>query len=191
MKDFVDLEQIDPTIVLDIRYATINNFMDKQVYSLPKCFLRSKVAEKISLIQSKLTTHGLGLKIYDGYRPWSVTNFFWNLCPDPRYCADPLVGSRHNRGAAVDVTLIDLSTGKELPMPSEFDDLTSRSHRDFRDCSEEMLDNRARLEEAFLEYQFIPLPTEWWHFDDENWEQYPVENISFEEILYFYGTDRL
>jgi D-alanyl-D-alanine dipeptidase len=176
---FVDVEQVIPGIVIDVVYATERNFVGKPVYPIAKCFLRPRVAEKLKRIHEKLQKRGLGLKIFDGYRPLSVQKIFWSLVPDERYVAPPSRWSKHNRGAAVDVTLVDLE-GKELIMPSAFDELNHRAHRDFIDCPEEAILNRTLLEERMKEEGFIPLPTEWWHFDDAEWADYPIEDISLE-----------
>ena len=183
MEKFVDLEEMDPSILLDIRYATTNNFTHVAIYPEPKCFLRESVAMKLLAMQKKLKKEGLSLKVFDGYRPWDVTNFFWSVCPDVRYCANPAIGSKHNRGAAVDATLVDLKTGKELPMPTEFDSFSEKSHRDYMDLPKDLIANRIKLETIFVTYGFVPLPTEWWHFDDQNWEKHPIENLSFQQIM--------
>ncbi|MBI5273695.1 MAG: M15 family metallopeptidase [Chlamydiales bacterium] len=183
MEKFVDLEKVNPNIVLDIRYATTNNFTGRKWYNLPKCFLRVSIAKKLDKVQKKLETRGLGLKVFDGYRPFFVTQGFWDLIHDSRYVADPTVGSKHNRGAAVDLTIINLKTRQEWLMPSNFDELTSRAHLDYFDGPRAAIENRSFLINVMLEEKFLTFPTEWWHFNDCNWEKYPIENVSFEEIL--------
>ncbi|MBP9842211.1 MAG: M15 family metallopeptidase [Simkaniaceae bacterium] len=178
---FVDIEKEIPDILIDVVYATERNFVGKAVYPIAKCFLRAKVAGKLKRVQLRLKSRGLGLKIFDGYRPLSVQKIFWSLVPDDRYVAPPDKGSKHNRGAAVDVTLVDLE-GRELLMPSLFDELNHTAHRDFMECSEAAILHRSILEEAMKEEGFIPLPTEWWHFDDADWESYPIEDISLESL---------
>lgn len=170
-----------PRILLDIRYATDHNFMKKKLYSTPRCFLRKSVADKLARIQDDLEKKGLGLKIFDGYRPLSVQKMLWELLPDPRYVADPQKGSCHNRGAAVDLTLVD-EKGNPLEMPTDYDDFTFRAHRDCLDLPEQVIKNRDALQEIMLKEGFIPLATEWWHFDDENWQHFPLEDRSFEEL---------
>lgn len=179
--EFVDVAMVDKSLIIDLRYATKNNFTREVMYSLPKCFIRKKVAAKLVIVQKNLKKRGLGLKIYDAYRPLSVQRKFWEILPDPRFIADPAVGSKHNRGAAVDLTLID-RLGKELPMPTPYDDFTKKAHRNFIDLPQEVLENRQLLEQVMQDQGFLPLPTEWWHFDDEEWESYPVEDLSLEEI---------
>lgn len=179
--DLVDIQSINPKILVDIRYATKNNFTGRPVYPRAKCYLRRKVALKLDLIQKRLEKIGLGLKIFDGYRPISVQKIFWDYCPDSRFVAPPEVGSRHNRGSAVDLTLVD-TQGNELKMPTEFDEFTSRAHRDYNRLPKEVICNRALLENAMVEQGFIPQPTEWWHFDDAEGETYPIEDIPLDEL---------
>jgi zinc D-Ala-D-Ala dipeptidase len=180
--DFVDLEAINAKILIDMRYATKNNFLGRPIYSIAKCFLRRKTALKIDNIQKKLEKNRLGLKIFDGYRPLSVQKIFWEIIPDPRYCADPKKGSAHNRGAAVDVTLVD-DAGKELLMPTEFDDFTEKAHRNFNNLPKKAIENRILLEETMIEQGFVSLPTEWWHFDDDEAQGYPIEDISLDMLI--------
>lgn len=178
---FVDLRSVNPNIVTDIRYATPNNFTKQRLYPQARCILRAPVAQQLSQVQAKLETQRLGLKVYDCYRPLSVQRLMWRLVPDDRYVANPAYGSRHNRGAAVDVTLVDRS-GKELPMPTGFDDFSDRAHRNYSNLPAEVKQNRQRLETAMVNARFSPLATEWWHFDGENWQNYPVRDISFKAI---------
>ncbi|OQA14816.1 MAG: D-alanyl-D-alanine dipeptidase [bacterium ADurb.Bin363] len=139
------------------------------------------MAKKLLKVQKKLKKIGLGLKIWDAYRPLSVQYKFWELVPDLRYVADPKVGSNHNRGAAVDVTLVD-SKGKELPMPTEFDDFTEKAGRNYNKLPKEVIKNRKLLEDYMVSEGFLPLPTEWWHFDYKNIKDYPVLDIPLEEV---------
>ncbi len=180
---FVEVASVDSSIVIDLRYATPNNFTGRVLYGTPRCFLRKSVAERLSRVQKKLQKQqGLGLKIWDGYRPLSVQKKMWALVPDSRYVANPKHGSRHNRGAAVDVTLVD-SSGRELHMPTGFDDFTPKAHRNWAGDDTLAIHNRKILEDAMTSEGFIPLSTEWWHFDAPNWKDYPVENISIKELL--------
>jgi len=179
---FVEVRSIDSTIVIDLRYATANNFTGQVLYDTPRCFLRKSVAERLARVQKKLQKQGLGLKIWDGYRPLSVQKKMWALVPDSRYVANPKHGSRHNRGAAVDVTLVD-STGRELHMPTGFDDFTPKAHRNWTGKDTLAIRNRQILEKAMTSEGFIPLSTEWWHFDAPNWKDYPIETISIKELL--------
>jgi D-alanyl-D-alanine dipeptidase len=169
----VNIQSVNPHVVLDIRYATTNNFTGKKVYDSANCLLRASTARKLSDAQRELEQSGLGLKVYDCYRPLAVQRKFWSLVPDERYVANPAKGSRHNRGAAVDLTLVDRN-GQELPMPTPFDDFTDKAHRDYTQLPPEALKNRALLEQVMTRHGFVGLPTEWWHFDDADWPSYPI-----------------
>ncbi len=179
--ELVDIATVNPRIYRDIRYATENNFTRQKVYERAVCYLRPAVAEKLSRVQQELERSGLGLKVYDCYRPHSVQRRFWELMPDERYVADPAQGSNHNRGAAVDLTLVD-SQGRELPMPSEFDDFTDRAHHSNADVSETVKANRERLQRVMVKNGFLPLPTEWWHYDDNECARYPILDVSFSQL---------
>ena len=179
--EFVEVIKVNPNIILDIRYATENNFLKRSVYPEARCFVRKKVAVQLDSIQNELETIGLGLKIFDGYRPLSVQRQMWEILPDSRYVANPANGSRHNRGSAVDVTLVD-STGTELSMPTEFDDFTERAHQDYLDLSSEVRRNRWILRNIMEKYGFSAIDSEWWHYDLKGWEVYTVTDLSFEDI---------
>jgi len=175
--DLVELKRTIPTLVLDIRYATTNNFTGQQLYPQARCFLRPEPAKNLRLVQAELARSGLGLKVFDGYRPLSVQRKMWQVFPQPGYVADPMKGSRHNRGAAVDVTLVWLADGSELPMPTPYDDFSTRAHRDFMQLPEEVIRNRQLLEEVMTRHGFVGLPTEWWHFDYRDWQKYPLLDV--------------
>jgi len=175
--DLVDVQTVIPGIVLDIRYATTNNFTGRQLYPFSKCYLRRAAAEKLRAAQAELVPMGYGLKIFDGYRPLSVQWKMWEVFPQPGYVADPRKGSRHNRGAAVDVTLIHLPDGADLPMPTPFDDFTEKAHRNYDNLPEEVIRNRQLLERVMAKHGFMGLPTEWWHFDDRDWRRYPLSDV--------------
>jgi D-alanyl-D-alanine dipeptidase len=178
--DLVEIQSVNPRIRIDLRYATANNFMGRAMYRVNKCFLRREVAERLSKVQVDLEALGFGLKVWDGYRPLSVQKEFWKLLPDERYVASPVKGSRHNRGAAVDVTLVDRD-GKELEMPTEFDNFTEDAGA-YAPCSERAAENRKLLQRLMKARGFEIFPTEWWHFDATGWEKYEVLDLSFEEI---------
>lgn len=180
-KEFIELNKLNPGILLDIRYATTNNFTGKIVYPEARAFLVKDAALSLDSVQKELEAIGLGLKIYDGYRPLSVQKKFWEIMPDERYVADPQKGSRHNRGMAVDLTLVD-KNGKEMNMPTEYDDFTEKAHRDYMNLTEEQIKNRKVLEDVMTKYGFTGLPTEWWHFDYKGWENYEVLDIDFKDI---------
>ena len=177
----IDIRTVNPKIALDIRYATTNNFLKKKLYPVARCVLRGAAVKRLSQVQDDLEKKGLGLKVYDCYRPLSVQKQMWQIMPDSRYVANPTQGSRHNRGAAVDITLVD-SNGKELEMPTGFDDFTERASRSYSGASAQAKKNRQLLEDAMKKYGFIPLATEWWHFDAPDWDKFAVLDVSFGEI---------
>ncbi|MBN1349951.1 M15 family metallopeptidase [candidate division KSB1 bacterium] len=178
---FIDITRLDSTFVIDVRYATENNFTGEAVYPLAKVALRQTPAESLVAVQRELKSMGLGLKVFDGYRPLSVQKRFWEILPDSRYVADPKIGSRHNRGAAVDVTLVD-STGKELELPTEFDDFSERAHSNAEDCSAIARTNRELLKRVMENHGFKQLKTEWWHFDFTGWESFEIVDIPLDKI---------
>jgi len=175
------VEITDQNIVLEILYATPNNFTGHAVYESPRCFLRKKTAEKLYKVQKELETLGLRLKIWDAYRPRSVQYIFWELVPDPRYVADPSKGSRHNRGTSVDCTLID-KNGNELEMPSAFDDFSEKAHRNYETMSPEAAKNCKLLQDLMVKYGFTFFHSEWWHFDDTEWREYDLLDIPIAEL---------
>jgi D-alanyl-D-alanine dipeptidase len=164
----------------DVRYATTNNFMHVKLYPVAKVFLRRPAAIALHEVERELARDGLGLKIFDGYRPYRVTVQMWKPIRNPDFVADPAKGSRHNRGAAVDLTLIDRRTGRELPMPTGYDDFTPRARQDFNDLPPDALANRARLRDVMKSHGFDPLPSEWWHFDFRGWEKFELLDLPLE-----------
>jgi len=177
----VDVTTLDPTFVLDVRYATTDNFTRKQVYPIAKVALRKAPAESLCAVQAELRTLRLRLKLFDGYRPLTVQKRFWEILPDPRYVANPATGSRHNRGAAIDVSLVD-SLGQELEMPTGYDDFSEKAHQDYDQCSDRARANRALLQRVMKRHGFQSLATEWWHFDFKGWEAYPIMDVPLERI---------
>jgi beta-N-acetylhexosaminidase/D-alanyl-D-alanine dipeptidase len=183
--DLVDIAVVVPDVVVDMRYATADNFLRRQIYPVARCLLRRPVAEALARAQVRLRRDGIGLKVWDCYRPFSVQQVLWSIVGDSRYvaCAAerdgvPVEGSKHNRGAAVDVTLVD-GNGVELPMPTGFDDFSYRAHRGDPSWSSGARRNAARLEAAMTAEGFTPLPTEWWHFDGPRWRDYPLADEPF------------
>src|SRR3989338_10154916 len=164
---FVDIQKINPKIRIDIRYATPANFTHETLYPEARCLLLRQVADKLSIVQQTLEKKGLGLKIYDGYRPLAVQKKMWAKFPVEGYVANPAKGSNHNRGAAVDLTLVD-TDGKELSMPSAYDEFSERAHRDYAGGAEEERQNRKILEDEMSKEGFRGISTEWWHFDDHD-----------------------
>lgn len=175
---FVDFAAMHPAVVMDIRYATANNFTGKVVYPKARCLLREPVAKKLAAAARELESMAFRLKVYDCYRPLSVQRRFWELVPDARYMADPKKGSRHNRGAAVDVTLTD-SSGQELEMPTAYDDFSEKAHRGAPGTSPQAAANSRRLEDVMERHGFKGIATEWWHFDASGWERYGLSDEPF------------
>ena len=171
----VDVAELDPDLVLDIRYARPDNFLGRVVYAEPRCLLVPDASRRLLAAERILRAQGYRLVVWDCYRPLSVQREMWRILPDPTYVADPAEGSRHNRGAAVDVGLLTLD-GRPVPLPTEHDDFTPRSHRDATDLPAEAIAGRERLERAMIEAGWIPLPSEWWHFDAQGWEAHPVRD---------------
>jgi zinc D-Ala-D-Ala dipeptidase len=180
--DLLNLQKIIPNLHKDIRYATADNFTGKVIYPTAGCYLRKATAQKLFNVQKELNELGLELTIFDAYRPHSVQKILWNLCPDERYVADPAKGSKHNRGSAVDLTLRDKKTGVALVMPSEYDDFSEKAHRTYATMDHTAALNCKLLELIMVKHGFIPLETEWWHFDDAEWKSYEILDISFEEL---------
>jgi D-alanyl-D-alanine dipeptidase len=182
--DLVELVKLDPTIKLDIRYATANNFTGRAVYAEARAFLQRPAAEALARANRALREKGYGLTVFDGYRPWSVTKLFWEITPADKkqFVADPSKGSRHNRGCAVDLTLHDLKTGWQVSMPGEYDEMSERSHIDYAGGTAEQRRLRDLLRAAMEAEGFNPYAPEWWHYDFKDWRQYPILNLGFDEI---------
>lgn len=177
----VDLAATDSRIVIDLRYATADNFTGQKLYPVARCLLRATAAERLKRVQDRLARQDLGLKVYDAYRPLSVQKKMWAIMPNEGYVANPAKGSRHNRGCAVDVTLVD-AHGRELEMPTPFDTFSEAAHRNYRGGSEAARRNRQTLEDSMRAEGFIGLPTEWWHFDAPDWQQYPVLDVPLDRM---------
>jgi zinc D-Ala-D-Ala dipeptidase len=183
-KLMIELKQLIPSVVYDLRYATINNFVKQSLYPphTNHTFLRQPVAKALQAVQNELQKQGYGLKIYDAYRPYSVTVKFWELIKDERYVANPAKGSGHNRGLAVDLTLIDLKTGKELDMGTGFDNFTDTAHHTFTALPENVLQNRNLLKDVMMKNGFQLFETEWWHYYWPNNRTYEVLDLSFKKL---------
>lgn len=184
-KKMAELKSMIPAIVYDFRYATKDNFVKQPLYprSTSVTFLRLPAANALASVQKELTDKGLGLKIFDAYRPYSVTVKFWELIKDERYVANPSKGSGHNRGLAVDLTIIDLKTGQELDMGTGFDHFSDSAHHTFTALPETVLQNRKLLKEAMLKHGFKLFETEWWHYSWPNDRNYEVLDIEFKKLL--------
>lgn len=177
----LSLPKFIPGIVLDIRYATANNFTHQAHYLKPAAYMRRPTAEALRKVQAELSKKGLALKIYDAYRPYSVSRSLWNAAPDKRYVANPRRGSHHNRAIAVDLTIVDVRTGKELNMGTPFDSFTDTAHHNFSTLPADVLSNRRLLKNLMWKYGFNFVPTEWWHYHWRD-KHYDLLDIPFEEI---------
>ena len=183
LNEMIELKSFVPNIVYELRYATKNNFTKKQLYKNgSQTFLRLQPARAVAHIQRELSAKGYGLKIFDAYRPYSVTKEMWELVHDERYVANPSKGSGHNRGLAVDLTIISLDTGKELDMGTGFDNFTDSAHHDFKQLPQAILQNRQLLKESMERYGFKPLDTEWWHYSWPHDRNYDVLDLKFEKL---------
>ena len=182
--DLVELVKLDKTIKLDIPYATPDNFVGKTVYPEARAFLQRPAAEAVVRVHRKLKEQGLGLVIFDGYRPWAITKLFWEVVREDqkKFVADPAKGSKHNRGCAVDLSLFDLKTGKPLPMPSEYDEFTERASPNYAGGTVEETKNRELLRRLMEAESFVVNPNEWWHFDYKDWQAYAIYDIPFSAI---------
>jgi D-alanyl-D-alanine dipeptidase len=182
--DLVELVKLDPTIKLDIRYATSENFLSSPMYSQARAFMQRPAAEALVSVHQKLHAEGYGLVIHDAYRPWYVTKMFWDATPEDKkiFVADPATGSKHNRGCAVDLSLYDLKTGREVSMPSVYDEMTPRAFAEYPGGTDEERQHRATLRKAMESEGFTVYPNEWWHFDYKDWKEYPIMNVRFEDL---------
>jgi D-alanyl-D-alanine dipeptidase len=182
--ELVDLTTLDKSIKLDIRYATANNFLGTPFYTSARAFMQKPAAAALLKAHQKLAAQGYGLLIHDAYRPWHVTKMFRDATPTTfhHFVADPLQGSRHNRGCAVDLTLYDLKTGKAIEMPGGYDEMTDRSYPDYLGGTSLERWHRDLLRHAMEAQGFKVYEAEWWHFDFHEWRLYPILNTRFEEL---------
>lgn len=182
--DLVDLATLDRRITLDIRYATADNFLSTPVYTQARAFLQRPAAEALLRAHRALRKQGYGLRIFDAYRPWYVTKIFWDATPPDKheFVADPAKGSRHNRGCAVDLTLYDLKTGREVEMTGVYDEMSPRSYPTYTGGTPGQRARRDLLRRAMEKEGFQVFETEWWHFDYKDWKRYAIGNIPFDQI---------
>ncbi len=182
--DLVELVRLDPTIKLDIRYASTRNFLGAPMYRQARAFMQRPAAEAVARANQKLRGIGLGLLIHDAYRPWYVTRMFWDAVPDADhiFVANPAEGSRHNRGCAVDLSMFDLKTGGAVPMVSTYDEMTERAFPFYPGGTSLERWNRELLRHAMEDEGFTVYDDEWWHFDYKNWKRYPILNVQFEKV---------
>jgi zinc D-Ala-D-Ala dipeptidase len=182
--DLVEPVTLDPTLKLDVRYARSDNFLRTPVYPEARVFLQRAVAEALVQTNQALREQGYGLVLFDGYRPWYVTKLFWLATPAEQreFVADPDVGSRHNRGTAVDVTLYHLATGAAVEMPSDYDEFSERAHPDYTGGSPEARAARDLLRRTMEAAGFSVYAFEWWHYDHRDWQHYRLNNAFFKDL---------
>lgn len=177
-----EINKYIPGIALDIRYATTNNFTHKVMYPQARAFARLPVVLALKAVQDDLKARGLGLKIYDAYRPYAITVKFYETARDTNFVADPRKGSKHNRGCAIDLSLIDLKTGKELDMPTGFDSFSKKAAANYTGLSPKQIENRELLKGVMQAHGFKVIATEWWHYDFNGWNKYPLLDVPFSVI---------
>jgi zinc D-Ala-D-Ala dipeptidase len=182
--DLVELLTLDRTIKLDIRYATPNNLAGRAVYDEPRAFLQRPAAEALVRVHRSLAPRGYGLLVFDGYRPWRVTKLFWDVTPveNREFVADPARGSKHNRGCAVDLSIYVLNSGREVEMPSAYDEMSARAYPTYEGGTAEARQHRDLLRAAMEKEGFTVEPNEWWHFNYKDWTQYPILDVPFSAL---------
>ena len=183
IKGLVQIKDIDESIVVDLKYASEDNFTRKKIYPAAVCLIRKETGTKLVKVNEELKKHGYTLKVWDAYRPPYVQKILWETTPDKRFVANPYNGgSKHNRGSAVDVTLVDRS-GREVAMPTGFDDFSSKAYRSNKNISKEVKDNLELLTTIMKKHGFTTINSEWWHYDDSEYKKYPIEDIKLDEFL--------
>lgn len=180
--ELINLEKFIPGITLDIRYATTNNFTKEKIYNLARAYARKPVAESLKKAQEEFSKLGFGIKIFDAYRPYAATVKFYEVYKDTTYVASPYRGSRHNRGCAIDMTIYDLKTGKDLPMPTEYDSFRKEAWPSTPVKDPVIKKNRDLIISVMQKHGFKVNSSEWWHFDFIGWQKFDVLDISFEEL---------
>lgn len=181
--EMIDLQKLIPNISIDLKYCGTDNFMKTILYEYTRTtYLRKPAAMALLQVQQVLQQKGFGLKIWDAYRPYSVTEKMWEPVQDERYAANPKFGSGHNRGIAVDLTLIELATGKELNMGTDFDHFSDTAHISWKALPPDALANRALLQQTMEGEGFVVLTTEWWHYYLPDAPRYPLLNLSFKQL---------
>lgn len=178
---FVNLADINDAIMIDLRYATDDNFTGEVLYPVSVCLLRTETAQKLIEAEARFEELGYRIKVWDAYRPLSAQWSLYEAVEDKTFIANPENGGRHNRGGAVDITLTDMD-GAAVEMPSDFDDFT-KSGRDNPDMSETAREHMDVLTSVMTECGFTSISSEWWHFDDSDWQSYPVLDIHLESFI--------
>jgi D-Ala-D-Ala dipeptidase len=177
--DFVRLKDLSPDFVYELKYATPDNFLKQAVYDCGECYLRKSTAEALVKANEAFKQLGYRIKLFDCYRPLSVQKKMWKILPGTHYVANPAKGSKHNRGAAVDLTLVD-AEGKELNMGTPFDFFGKEAHHTYTQHSKEVLENRKLLKETLDKYNFKSIYSEWWHYEYRPEMQSKVENFEWQ-----------
>ena len=180
--ELINLEKFIPGVKLDIRYATTNNFTKEKIYNLSRAYARKPVAESLKKAQEEFKKHGVGIKIFDAYRPYAATVKFYEVYKDTTYVASPYRGSRHNRGCAIDMTIFDLKTGEDLTMPTEYDSFKKEAWPSTPVSDPLIKKNRDLIIAVMQNHGFKVNGSEWWHFDFIGWQKFDVLDISFEEL---------
>jgi len=182
--DLAEVALLEPGIALDIRYATTNNFMGAVFYAQPRAFMQRPAAEALVGVHRRLAEYGYGLLIHDAYRPWFATKMFWDATPEEQrhFVADPAGGSRHNRGAAVDLSLFDLTTGEPVEMTGGYDEFSERSYPFFPGGTDRQRWHRELLRREMEAACFAVYEYEWWHYDFGQWAEYPILDVTFESL---------
>ena len=182
--ELVELVALDPGLKLDVRYADSDNFLRAPIYPEARVFLQRPAAEAVVRANRALQAQGYGLMLFDGYRPWYVTKLFWEATPQEKreFVADPAIGSRHNRGCAIDLTLYDLKTGQEVSMPSGYDEFSERAHPDYTGGTPEQRAARELLRRTMEAEGFTVNDDEWWHFDYRDWQSYRIGTALFKDL---------
>jgi D-alanyl-D-alanine dipeptidase len=181
-KALVDIQKAVPGVVLDIRYATKNNFMKQVMYPSARAFARKPVVAQLKKIQAELKKKGYGLKIFDAYRPYTITLAFYQKASDKNFVAHPKSGSRHNRGCAVDLSIIDLKTGRDVAMPTPYDSFSKAAAADYQDLPPAIKKNRDFLIGVMQKHGFQVMYNEWWHYDFRDWEKYELMDMPFKKL---------
>ena len=176
---FVNIKTLSPEILLDMKYATADNFLGQVVYDCAECYLRKATAQALAAAQKDFVAQGYSLKLFDCYRPLSVQKKMWKILPGTHYVANPAKGSKHNRGAAVDLTLVEIATGKEVDMGTPFDTFSPKAHHSYTDLPKKVLAHRQLLREVLGKHNFKPIFSEWWHYEYRPEMTSPVEDLAW------------
>lgn len=178
----LNLEGFIPNLRKDVKYATTDNVTKEVLYTTPGVFLRKPAAEALKKTAEELALNGIGLVVYDAYRPYSITKKIWEFVLNEDFAASPKTGSRHNRGCAIDIGLYDITNGELLDMPTIFDDFTEKASHKYMKISPQQRINRALLRTVMEKHGFRALESEWWHYDYSSWKSFDLMDISFEDL---------